>query len=537
MRPFSTIVLSTALLIVPVAASAQVPPEHVHAPGSHGGLRLGTVTFPHSGARQANAPFLRGLALLHSFEYEDAADAFRKAQRADPRFAMAFWGGALTHARLLWGLDGADSARAVLARLGATPEARLKRAKTPREQMYGTAVEALFQTGDLKMRIRGYVAALRALTDAHPNDIEARALLAIALQMGGAAYTDTERVARRHEAITLSQSIFSAKPDHPGGAHYLIHAADHPDFASRGLSAARAYAKIAPDADHALHMPSHIFLQLGAWDDVVASNERAWAASRAWVKARGVSGTELSFHSLWWLQYGYLQQGRYAAARALIDTVRLVTQGLDWKTSEAIDARYAVDEFQFTYARETGDWRVYGQRVSERALPPAGSPTGRGRSYAFLDMYRGAFASSMLGDTTTANVLAASFTGTTPMSHIARAHAAALGAKARSDTAQYIARLAEAAEADAGIVHSGPPNLYPAHELLGNALIEAGRPKDAIAAYEMSLTLMPNRSATLLGLARAQLASGLADEAARTHARVRANWHRADAGVLKALGH
>ena len=129
--------------------------------------------------------------------------------------------------------------------------------------------------------------------------------------------TREQRKALTEESIALAQSVFAASPDHPGGAHYLIHATDNPQYASRGLAAARAYAKIAPDAEHALHMPSHIFVQVGAWGDVVSSNERAWAASRAWVKSRGVPNTELSFHSLWWLQHGYLQQGRLEAAKAV----------------------------------------------------------------------------------------------------------------------------------------------------------------------------------------------------------------------------
>jgi hypothetical protein len=174
--------------------------------------------------------------------------------------------------------------------------------------------------------VKGYVAGLRSLTTQHPKDLEARALLAIALLMedGG---TREQQKALTEESIALAQSVFAASPDHPGGAHYLIHAADNPQYASRGLAAARAYAKIAPDAEHALHMPSHIFVQVGAWNDVVSSNERAWAASRAWVKSHGVPNTELSFHSLWWLQHGYLQQGRLEAAKGLIDTVRSVLSG------------------------------------------------------------------------------------------------------------------------------------------------------------------------------------------------------------------
>src|SRR5688572_6387833 len=352
--PFS-VKIATAFLIAAHALEAQGTAQHDHAPGAHASesLRLGTVSFANSGARAAQQPFLRGLALLHSFEYDDARDAFREARRADSSFAMAYWAEALTFAQLLWGLDYADSARTSLARLAPTREARLARAKTERERRYGAAIEALFDTTSRASRVGAYVAGLRSLNAAYPSDLEARALLAIALLMHYDG-TPAEQASRTEEAITLAQSIFARAPQHPGGAHYLIHATDNPRYASRGLAAARAYAKIAPDAEHALHMPSHIFVQVGAWGDVVSSNERAWAASRAWVKSRGVPNTELSFHSLWWLQHGYLQQGRFEAAKGLIDTVRNVLAGIDWATSEAIDARHALEQFKFSYARESG---------------------------------------------------------------------------------------------------------------------------------------------------------------------------------------
>jgi tetratricopeptide (TPR) repeat protein len=524
---------TAALLVVARPLAAQSSAHHEHAPGGHGteSLRLGTVSFPNSGAYAAQQPFLRGLALLHSFEYDDARAAFRQASRADSGFAMAYWGEALTFAQLLWGLDYADSARAALARLGPTREARLARAKTERERRYGAAIEALFDTTDQKTRLGSFVAGLRSLTAAYPNDLEARALLAIArlMEQGG---TPAEATARTEEAIALAQSIFAKAPQHPGGAHYLIHAADNPKYASRGLAAARAYARIAPDADHALHMPSHIFVQVGAWDDVVGSNERSWAASRAWVKARGVPNTELSFHALWWLQYGYLQQGRYAAARGLIDTVQAVLAGIDWAASDAIDARYAVEQFRFTYARESGDWAIYGGQAPARAVQNARVTGDRARGFASQEVYRVAFVAAWLGDTVRAKRAADSLP---ERAALGRSQVSALVAKVRGDTTGWLAGLEAAAKADEQVVHFGPPSVYPAHELLGDALVTVGRTKDAVSAYEKGLELMPNRSLTLLGLARAQRAAGDAAGGARTEARLRENWRRADGQVAARL--
>ena len=403
MRVFASL-FSFALVTAVPPVAAQEAGRHDHAPGAHAGERLGTVSFPNSGAAAAQRPFLRGLALLHSFEYDDARAAFRDAAKADPGFAMAYWGEALTFAQLLWGLDYADSARTTLARLGATREARLARARTERERQYGAAIEALFDTTDQKARVSGYVAGLRSLTAAHPKDLEARSLLAIALLMGDGG-TREQRKALTEESIALAQSVFAASPDHPGGAHYLIHAADNPQYASRGLAAARAYAKIAPDAEHALHMPSHIFVQVGAWGDVVSSNERAWAASRAWVKSHGVPNTELSFHSLWWLQHGYLQQGRFEAAKGLIDTVRSVLAGIDWATSEAIDARHALEQFRFSYARESGDWSIYGGRAPAWVARNPKIANDRATFYKNAEIYRIAMVAALLGDTAQARAV------------------------------------------------------------------------------------------------------------------------------------
>ena len=524
MRALLVLMLASTLALRAQWASAQDAAHHDHAPGAHGGEQLGVVHFPNSGARAAQQPFLRGLALLHNFEYDDARADFRAAERADSGFAMAYWGEALTFAQLLWDLDYADSARATLAKLGPTKEARLAMAGSARERLYGAAVEALFEKNDLETRVRGYIAGLRALTRAYPNDLEARALFAVSLLYDDSG-TPAEQQARTEESIRLAQSVFVAQPNHPGGAHYLIHAADNPRYAPRALEAARAYARIAPDAEHALHMPSHIFVQVGAWDDVVASNERAWAASRAYVKSHKLAPTELSFHTLYWLQYGYLQQGRFQAARALIDTARSVLAGIDWSASDAIDPRFAVEQLRFAYARESGDWSIYGGKVPALAARNARDSSARTNFYSAMDAYQVAFVAAQLGDTVRAREIADRF----PARAVGlRAQTSALVARARGDTASAIASLRSAASAESLLVHLGPPNIAPSYELLGDALLEARRPQEAIAAYEMSLKLMPNRSHALRMLARAQREAGNVAGATRTEAKLAVNWRAAE---------
>jgi len=264
-------------------------------------VRLGTVHFPTSGSPAAQREFIRGIALLHSFTYEAAARAFGDAERADEKFALPYWFEALTHSPILWGIDDAPAAREVLARLGPTANERLAKAATPRERAYGAAVEAFFADADLATRLRGFADSMVVLARRDTTDREASAFASLAQQMylGHATVPQPEYDARLADAIRFATRVFNANPQHPGAAHYLIHLSDvhpgplspslalqpdlalQPTLAQTVLPAAYAYARIAPDAEHAQHMPSHVFLKLGFWDEQVASNERAWHASIA----------------------------------------------------------------------------------------------------------------------------------------------------------------------------------------------------------------------------------------------------------------
>jgi tetratricopeptide (TPR) repeat protein len=197
---------------------------------THGAAELGVVSFANSGAPSAQVPFQRGIALLHSFEYEEAAEAFRAATNADRNFAMAYWAEALTHTHPLWGEDDPIAARRALARLAATPAERLAKAGTPRERAYGAAIEAFYADVDLATRARAFADSMRHLSAAHPNDVDAAAFTALALLT--AQYVGNlppaEGRAARDDAISIAQRIFRTNPQHPGATHYLIHATDDP---------------------------------------------------------------------------------------------------------------------------------------------------------------------------------------------------------------------------------------------------------------------------------------------------------------------
>ncbi|CAN5772163.1 hypothetical protein BH23GEM9_BH23GEM9_22340 [soil metagenome] len=520
-----------AALLVAAPASARQEPPHVHDAHTH---QLGTVHFPNSGSAPAQEPFLRGVALLHSFEYEDAADALREAQDADSGFALAYWLEAITNSKLLWGREDTAAAKRVLRRLGATAESRLARAVTERERGWGAAVEALYVEADVQTRARAFAESLRALAAGDPADHEAAAFASIALQMAElvGAYGRSERAGIRREAIALADRVYRANRDHPGATHYLIHAYDDPEVAAEGLEFARAYAQIAPDAQHALHMPSHIFLQVGLWDDAVASNERAWAASRQWVERRRASPVALDFHSLEWLQHGYLQQGRYGAARALIDTVDAVLRGVD--AANSVDPQFVAQRLSFRYAAETRDW--------SRTLPSPTTVTADGAetryaSFSFLSHYQGAVAAILRGDTLAPAIEAfrravADRSGDDTRRGyvmVTTLHVDAFLASVRGERAAATELLARAAAVEEEISPVGPPAVLPTLEWLGDALLAAGRYAEAADAYERALQRWPNRPRSLIGLARARQALGEANASASAWRTMLETWHAADA--------
>ena len=284
------------------------------------GQDLGETAFSNSGAPEAQAPFLRGLLLLHSFEYDDARDAFREAQEADPGFAMAYWGEAMTHNHPVWMQQDREAALEALGRLAPTPEARASRAPTERERAYLATADVLFgaapeASGDKETRDDAYARAMADLAARFPDDLDARTFYALSIL--GTAHEGRDFTTYM-KAAAVAEEVFDANPRHPGAAHYLIHAYDDPVHAPLGLRPARVYADIAPAASHALHMPSHIYLALGMWDEVAALNERSYEAARAASDRRGEALNGHGWHALWWWHYAATQLGDEPLADRLL---------------------------------------------------------------------------------------------------------------------------------------------------------------------------------------------------------------------------
>jgi len=478
---------------------------------------LGVISFANSGSPAAQADFLTGLAQLHNFQYPQAAEAFQRAESLDPGFAMAYWGEAMTYNHAVWQQQDLAAARAALAKLGATAESRAAKAETPREKAYLHAVEILFGEGDKYDRDRRYALAMEQLHASYPNDVDATCFYALALLGTSHAGRDVPTYMR---AAALMEEAFEQNPRHPGAAHYLIHSVDDSVHAPLGLRAARAYSKIAPDSPHAQHMTSHIFLALGMWDDVVAANEATMRIVDRARQARNKAAPPIGCaHPITWLAYGYLQQGRFADARRLVENCgeemrnrSETATGADLLDYDNTSAG-SFSAMRTRYLIDSGDWsgsvnglkvKVAGVVVAEfsRDFADAYGAARYGKIDTAVEAVRLAKDSS---ERLVAAAIAAGIPAESPMRRvpmIERDQLNGLLLLRRGETGGGLAQLAKAAAAEKDIpMEFGPPSLdKPANELLGAVLLDHGRAQDARAAFEAAQVLAPGRGQSLLGL-------------------------------------
>lgn len=471
--------------------------------------QLGQTDFPNSGNTEAQEPFLEGLLLLHSFEYEDARTAFRKAQEADPSFAMAYWGEAMTHNKPLWLREELAAARETLERLAPTPEERLAKAPTEREKAYLRAVEALFGEGEKLDRDHRYADAMRTVMTAFPDDLDAASFYALALL--GTCHDGRDAVVYMRAAAVVEE-VFAKNPEHPGAAHYLIHSYDDPVHAPLGLRAARVYAGIAPDAVHALHMPSHIFLAMGMWDETVASNIASFVASERRRDRLGQERYEHDYHSLSWLHYALLQQGRHREAKAKLDIF----------LADAAD--FPVES---THSAAAGMWATHVVETGRLDLPPPEVnlehlSADRLATFFFAQGWtalgRGEVAAAsraleelrehLDGGASSENEqhCATSYAPTTTTNaQILQAELTALIALAKGENETALAQLETATALEEGLPFgSGPADpLEPSFELYGEVLLQLDRPGEAREQFEAALARSPRRAHALAGLAEA----------------------------------
>jgi hypothetical protein len=512
-------------------AVAAVPTLYAQAHDHGRPEQLGRVIFPVSCNAEAAKRFERAMGLLHSFWWEQGVGAFRDVAAADSSCAMAYWGTAMN----AWGnpFGGGPSGQALAAAGQAAERAAAMGGKTPRERGFIAAVATLYRdhgSATNVQRLRAYSDTMARVYRDNPGDVEVAIYYALSL-VATAPATDTT-FARQKQAAAILNPLFQRFPHHPGLAHYIIHANDSPRLASLGLDAARRYALIAPSAPHAQHMPSHIFVRLGLWEDNIASNQRSYDAGVAYDKAQGVGGVLYhEFHALDYMVYGFLQLGRDSAARhiaAMADSLNQVDAQGSFITSYnrlALSARVAL---------ERSDWTDAAQ------LPiPAAAPATLGAVTRFA---RG-IGAARSGDTAQARAEAAAMTeletaaASGPQGAywsrvvgIKRRAVEAWLAFATQDTAAALRLAREAADLE-DVTEKAPVTpgeILPARELYADLLLTIGRYAEARAAYDATLVREPRRARAIFGAARAAELAGDRAAARRRYEEYVAQLQRGD---------
>jgi hypothetical protein len=500
--------------------------QHEHPAGDPG--KLGKVNFPVSCDPSLQAQFSSAVAMLHSFWYEKASETFAGVADKDPTCGMAYWGIAMTYYHQIWSAPGPADLKSGLSAL---EKAKAAGAKTQRERDYIAAIETFYKDSDKLghgTRALAYEKAMEQLQARYPDDHEAAIFHALAL-VATAPPTDKTYVNQK-KAGAILEPLFAEQPEHPGIAHYLIHAYDYPPLAERALDAARRYAKIAPDSPHALHMPSHIFTRLGLWQESIDSN----LASAASAEKNNAPGNEL--HAKDYLMYAYLQGGQDREAKKALEAQPAGSsddpQYMNWLYAMGTSpARYAVERHQWAEAVAL-------------PVPPNTFPGGRWAwTEANLHFAR-ALGASHTGKTETAREEVeqlASLRDTLLQGNekywadqvdIQRETATAWITLAEGKRQEALGQMRSAADhEDKTDKHNVTPGvILPARELLGDMLLELNHPGEAMIEYEATLHTAPNRFNALSGVARAAKLSGDEAKAKAYYAKLLSICEHADGG-------
>ncbi|HEV8110128.1 MAG TPA: hypothetical protein VGP97_21645 [Burkholderiales bacterium] len=502
MNTRQTLVLSAFLSFVPMAAvSAHDDPKDAAGRPPE---QLGKVSFPTSCDPKVQARFERGVALLHSFWFPEGRRAFLDVLEADPACSIAGWG--LGVNRLLNPFGGQPAEKVLLEGQAAVDKALATSAKTQRERDYIEAIAALYthDRAPWRERVLRYENAMEALAQRYPEDKEAAIFYALALNT--AADLNDKTYARQLKAAAILEPIFAAQPDHPGVAHYLIHSYDYPPIADKGLPAARKYAAIAPSAAHALHMPSHIFTRVGAWEDSIQTNRRAEETAR-----KGNVPDDV-LHAIDYQVYAALQLGRDAEAKRAIERGEA-----EVGRTERNSGAYGLAASPARYAMERGDWKM------------AAALTPRASKYPYADAmthFARAVGAARSGDAASAqkdvdelarlrDALATQkdpyWTGQVEIQRLA-AQAWIELAQGRHEEALSLLRKSADLQDASEKASVTPGHLAPSRELLGEMLLELKQPSKALQEFEASGADNPNR---LRGIRGAALAAAEAGETAK----------------------
>jgi len=516
-------VLAVTAVFAVLVAAAPARAQHEEHAAAQSTERLGSVSFANSCAPAASAVFNRAVALLHSFEFRTAIEGFEDVLSRDDTCAIAHWGIALAY----WGnpFGGVRSTTALQEGSAAVERARATGTPTPRERAYIDAVAALFenyQTVSQRDRILAYEQGMADLVRGNPEDIEAMIFHALAVNQ--TALPTDKTYAAQLEAAGILEPLFERYPEHPGLAHYIIHAYDHPPLASRALGAARRYAAIAPSAPHALHMPSHTFTRVGSWQESVETNRRSEQTAM-----QNRAATE-ALHAMDYQTYAHLQMAQDRAALDVLNRLPTVSATFDptavtGGAAPPMAGFYALAAIPARYALERGAW----QEAAELPVPANGTPFTIAIAHfaRALGAARGGRPSAAREDIDRLAALRDQLNQAqdaywAEQVGIQWSVANAWVTYAEGRSAEGIEAMRAAADTedatDKSAVTPGP--LAPARELLGEMLLDAGSAAEALTAFEASMAKEPGRFRGAYGAARAAEAAGDAAAARRYYQRV-----------------
>lgn len=519
------ILLLTSFLALPSvlpAVALPVAPAASPPAAPAGTERLGTVSFAVSCAPAVRASFLRGVALLHDFWYQEAQRQFEEIAKTDPSCAMAHWGVAMSLYHQIWDRPSEDTVAKGWREMQA---ALAQPAKTARERAYVGALGDFYKPGpqDYQARVEAYAAAMGRLYQDYPKDTDAGAFYALALLASQAPNDDS--LALNRKAMAVLTPLFAQYPDHPGVVHYIIHACDTPALARDGLAAAKHYGEIAASAPHAVHMPGHIFARLGMWQADIDANVASVAASHA-AESRKQSGAMDQFHSDDFLVYAYLQSGQEARAKAVLDDSAAAIA--HFETMSDMGEHYMTGMFPYYrtklpifYNLELRDWKAAAAQQAVSGAPPESQTlTYWARTVAAGHLHEAQSAQTDLKDYDALmakikqgrHAYFADSTG----ARIQRGEMLAWIAFAENNAAEALEQMREAADLQDN-VGQGEVDI-PAREMLADILLEQGRPQAALAEYKKALALSPNRFNGLFNAGRAAEQAGDAPEAQRYYA-------------------
>jgi tetratricopeptide (TPR) repeat protein len=493
----------TPILLLSMAIAALGQHEHHNE-------RLGVVAFPTSCSPRIQKDFERGVALLHSFAYEDATTTFAEIEKNDTACGMAYWGEAMSYYHQVWEPPDATHLKKGLA---ASQKATAIGAKTPRERDYIAAISAFYDNPpqrDHRAQALKYQAAMERIYNTYPEDREAAVFYALSLI--ATASTQDPNYTDKRRAGAILEKVFAEQPEHPGVAHYIIHTYDNPVLAPSALNAARRYAQIAPASVHALHMPSHIFIQVGSWQEAIDSNLASVAAARKYSAKNHLQGLwDMEAHAQDYLAYAYLQIGRDKDAKRVLDEVSAAHDQRVGESPESsysafagIPARYALERRQWAEACVLADHNL-PHPISEaetyfaRAVGCArsGKPALARES---LDQLAKLQKSALPADTAYSD---ANFI------EIPRREASSWLAAAEGNTDEAVRLMRSAVDLEQSTKATWvPAPVLPAPEQLGDLLLQLNRPQEALAAFETALSTTPNRFNSLYGAGRAAELAG-----------------------------